>query len=568
EPIVPPVEGVVQPDASCGEPLACDTAVKVNEPGPCLKDNEPGPLGVSCDEAAQRDSHVVDVEPVASSGLAPQCETGSKDDAPDACNGVDAQIPVFVGDDLSGAFQVGNGAFPINVDDGPEPVTVDDEPLPLAAVDCEGRPIEICSQDSLDVTIVREVRATSSTRVSFLRPRVNNSPEVKITGETSCSKFDGSSYKTPETVLSKSRFNATLNSMSSMADGLYDEEGNLSNYEKCKRLNFDLGSTSQGKMVRCRRRRINRPNSFYRDFVTNECNVRFSFNKYERLYYENVLFYADDPRYSGTFIIDYGGVRVKFAEFANSMRRDAQSSVSKYDINAHCRKLFKDCHPSNCYKHYFFSTVGDYLMRSYPVAKHEQYYESAKRSFKLAHDVLDLRRASLLLFSIFYEGHWFGFVVDIRDGYFVFLDSFFEEDSDYHKTVRNILIPNFLEAWDEFIMEPFIFDKFSYHYENNLPKQERGEFFRAQHDGIFLMKYLELWDPCDNMLVKFTSRNILDIRLLYVVDMVLSKHNQLTDVNSLVEDYNTVLELKREQGMVQAQQEQQQRAQQEKQRAQ
>ncbi|TVU27336.1 hypothetical protein EJB05_29939, partial [Eragrostis curvula] len=264
----------------------------------------------------------VDVEPVASSGLAPQCDTGSKDDAPDACNRVDAQIPVFVGDDLSGAFQVGNGAFSINVDDGPEPVIVDDEPLPLAAVDCEGRPIEICSQDSPDVTIVREVCATSSTRVSFLRPRVNNSPEVQITGERSRSKFDGSSYKTPETVLSKSRFNASLNSMSSMADGLYDEEGNLSNYEKCKRLNFDLGSTSQGKMVRCRRRRINRPNSFYRDFVTNECNVRFSFNKYERLYYENVLFYADDPRYSGTFIIDYGGVRVKFAEFANSMRRD------------------------------------------------------------------------------------------------------------------------------------------------------------------------------------------------------------------------------------------------------
>ncbi|TVU27339.1 hypothetical protein EJB05_29942, partial [Eragrostis curvula] len=101
-------------------------------------------------------------------------------------------------------------------------------------------------------------------------------------------------------------------------------------------------------------------------------------------------------------------------------------------------------------------------------------------------------------------------------------------------------IPNFLEAWDEFIKEPFIFDKFSYHYENSIPKQERGDFFRAQHDGIFLMKYLELWDPCDNMLVKFTSRNILDIRLLYVVDMVLSKHNQLTDVKSLIEDYNTI----------------------------
>ncbi|TVU02400.1 hypothetical protein EJB05_52104, partial [Eragrostis curvula] len=380
----------VEPVASSGLAPECDTGSKDDAPDACNGVDAQIPVFVGDDlsGAFQVGNGAfpinVDVEPVASSGLAPQCDTGSKDDAPDACNGVDAQIPVFVGDDLSGAFQVGNGAFPINVDDGPEPVTVDDEPLPLAAVDCEGRPIEICSQDSPDVTIVREVCATSSTRVSFLRPRVNNSPEVQITGETSRSKFDGSSYKTPETVLSKSRFNASLNSMSSMADGLYDEEGNLSNYEKCKRLNFDLGSTSQGKM--------------------------------------------------------------------------------------------------------------DYLMRSYPVAKHEQYYESAKRSFKLAHDVLDLRRASL--------------------------------------------IPNFLE------------------------------FFRAQHDGIFLMKYLELWDPCDDMLVKFTSRNILDIRLLYVVDMVLSKHNQLTDVKSLIEDYNTVLELKREQGMVQAQQEQQQRAQQEKQRAQ
>ncbi|TVU39261.1 hypothetical protein EJB05_12670, partial [Eragrostis curvula] len=260
-----------------------------------------------CDEAAQRDCHVVDVEPVASSGLAPQCDTGSKDDAPDAS----PQCDTGSKDDAPDAY------------DGPEPVIV-----------------------------------------TMMNP------------------------------------------------------------------------------------------------------------------YHLLLLTVKEGQLKLTFIIDYGGVRVKFAEFANSMRRDAQSSVSKYVINAHCRKLFKDCHPSNCYKHYFFSTVGDYLMRSYPVAKHEQYYESAKRSFKLAH-VLDLRRASLLFFLY---------------------------------SMKDIV-----------------------------------NFFRAQHDGIFLMKYLELWDPCDNMLVKFTSRNILDIRLLYVVDM---------------------LELKREQGMVQAQQEQQQRGKQEKQRAQ
>ena len=65
-----------------------------------------------------------------------------------------------------------------------------------------------------------------------------------------------------------------------------------------------------------------------------------------------------------------------------------------------------------------------------------------------------------------------------------------------------------------------------------VPKQKTKQdtkqdlrFFSKYDDGIFVMKYMEIWDPCVNMMVQFSSSNINDIRIQYVGSMVFSQHN-------------------------------------------
>jgi len=45
-----------------------------------------------------------------------------------------------------------------------------------------------------------------------------------------------------------------------------------------------------------------------------------------------------------------------------------------------------------------------------------------------------------LYFPTFYEGHWFVFVVDIKDNKFVFLDSLYTEVHAYHEYVRGKMV--------------------------------------------------------------------------------------------------------------------------------
>ncbi|KAL6840378.1 hypothetical protein ACP4OV_030188 [Aristida adscensionis] len=51
-----------------------------------------------------------------------------------------------------------------------------------------------------------------------------------------------------------------------------------------------------------------------------------------------------------------------------------------------------------------------------------------------------LTSSNLLFFPLCFEKHWFLFVVDIKDQYFVFLDSYYTKDCDYQKHVRERFI--------------------------------------------------------------------------------------------------------------------------------
>ena len=47
-----------------------------------------------------------------------------------------------------------------------------------------------------------------------------------------------------------------------------------------------------------------------------------------------------------------------------------------------------------------------------------------------------------LFFPICHENHWFVFIVAIRDGYFVFLDSCFGENHYFQEKARSVIVSN------------------------------------------------------------------------------------------------------------------------------
>jgi len=96
-----------------------------------------------------------------------------------------------------------------------------------------------------------------------------------------------------------------------------------------------------------------------------------------------------------------------------------------------------------------------------------------------------------------------------------------------------------VRAWDQFIGVEWNFHEFVIHYAP-VPKRDLI-FFSKYDDGIFVMKYLELWDPCINMIQKFTSSHIPDIRVQYMNSMVFSHHNCNNDAKEMVSNHKAMV---------------------------
>lgn len=77
-----------------------------------------------------------------------------------------------------------------------------------------------------------------------------------------------------------------------------------------------------------------------------------------------------------------------------------------------------------------------------------------------------------------------------------------------------IHIPNFVRAWDEFIGIDWNFHEFVIHYAPVLKLDLK--FSSKYDDGTFVIKFLELWDLRVNLIQKFSSNNIPDIRVQYM----------------------------------------------------
>ncbi|CAL4948916.1 unnamed protein product [Urochloa decumbens] len=338
--------------------------------------------------------------------------------------------------------------------------------------------------------------------------------------------------------------NSGCDQMARQANDMYnDADAQQSRSKECGNILFHLGSSSKGQHPRSRPRRFLKPNSYFRDFETNVCTARFNFNVEEKLAYECLNFYHDKPHYSGARVINYGNVKVTYHELGSSLRRINKVSVHCHVINAFCFKLFKSNPPFRSGRHYFFSTVGDYLIGNVSdYGDHSYLKRNCKRYFEESNRCRSFQSSDHLIFPIFFEGHWFVFIAAVRDHYFVFLDPVNGEDSIYQQTARSLIIPKFIEACNEFTSSDIDFQDFVIHYAQ-VPQLDRN-FWSKFDDGIFVMKYMELWDPYVNMMVQFQSSNINDIRVKYVSDMVFSEHNKEASAKILIRDFPSMIKLR------------------------
>jgi hypothetical protein len=96
-----------------------------------------------------------------------------------------------------------------------------------------------------------------------------------------------------------------------------------------------------------------------------------------------------------------------------------------------------------------------------------------------------------------------------------------------------------LKAWDEAIGIDWNFDEFMIHHAP-VPMQDI-KFFSKFDDAVFVMKYLELWHSSVNLMEKFSSINIGEIRIQYINSMIFSAHNINIKAKETVSNHNAMV---------------------------
>ncbi|TVU49163.1 hypothetical protein EJB05_00457, partial [Eragrostis curvula] len=191
-------------------------------------------------------------------------------------------------------------------------------------------------------------------------------------------------------------------------------------------------STSGGKMPHYGPRRLVRPQKNREVYV--DPRPKFNVSSTDVSTYHAICSLASS-RWKDEHAVDIGGVHCTFQTFGESFRPDSQ--VSNFVVAVFCRHLFMkhNGHPETSKRHFFFSNIGENLMKD----PEEANYDVLQRAFKLSSKARPLHKSDMLFFPILFENHWFVFVVDIKDRRYVFLDSLHNSDDPYQQHVRNVL---------------------------------------------------------------------------------------------------------------------------------
>uniref|UniRef100_A0A0A9CH92 Ubiquitin-like protease family profile domain-containing protein n=1 Tax=Arundo donax TaxID=35708 RepID=A0A0A9CH92_ARUDO len=140
-----------------------------------------------------------------------------------------------------------------------------------------------------------------------------------------------------------------------------------------------------------------------------------------------------------------------------------------------------------------------------------------------------------LYFPIYFHGHWFVIVVQLKEKKFVIFDScirVFGEHSTYHKNVMKLFKPNFIKLWQETVIRDMGFLGFITSFAD-VPQHDVED-----DSGVFIMNFLELLEPSVNVKEKFGQSDIPNIRKKYVHDMIFYKANEEVDDVDILKNYD------------------------------
>ncbi|KAF0887530.1 hypothetical protein E2562_002259, partial [Oryza meyeriana var. granulata] len=242
-----------------------------------------------------------------------------------------------------------------------------------------------------------------------------------------------SSQDSPEVEICLERnFRSRNKAMCNISDQLYDRLNGP------KISNVHSGSPSGGKDRR------HGPSRFicaskYKESPYNELPKKIFASEIELQLFNSIVKISNVEKFKYQWAIEYTtNVRVAFTSLAALQHG---SFFDNYVINAFCRKLFLDNHPDKSKKHFFFHTCSEYFLEKWSNQYRKNQLEtSLKKSFDGANYARKINTCDYLFFPLLYNNHWFLFVVDIKNGLWIFLDSLFFEDDQFHKDVRKVLI--------------------------------------------------------------------------------------------------------------------------------
>ncbi|KAM3208383.1 hypothetical protein ACQJBY_063206 [Aegilops geniculata] len=240
---------------------------------------------------------------------------------------------------------------------------------------------------------------------------------------------------------------------------------------------------------------------------------RFPVSALERRYYAVFCRLARSERYHCMTAIIYRKVRCSYLSLGQSLMPGGH--VNNFLISVFCRKLFDDCHPSVSKKHYFFSYIGENILKYH----NKDQFKLIQNTFKSASLAKKIDACELLFFPICHCKHWFLFVVDLQNGQFVFMDSLFRKKSRYQVVVSEMLVGNFKYLWKEIVDPEYSFDNFRIVYPA-MPRQGNGN-----DCGVFVMKCMEIWTPRVVLHDYFSRVNIPNIRIQYANQLFFSSKN-------------------------------------------
>nr|TKW33395.1 hypothetical protein SEVIR_2G232200v2 [Setaria viridis] len=272
-----------------------------------------------------------------------------------------------------------------------------------------------------------------------------------------------------------------VHDMAQKADALYN--GNSNNLKSSMKTpsfsDFKGRNSSTGGKVPIRGpRRLVVPSRFLADeFITQKnkyCVSKFEIDNYKAIYY-----LASSSSSSENAVL-FGGVRCMFWSLGEYLK--SGGCVNNFVIAAFCYHLFckPKGQPNDSKRHYFSSNIS-------------------------------------LYFSIFYDDHWFLFIVDIKDSKFVFLDSYYTENDEYHVYVKEQMIPLFVFWWNKFVCVSKTFEEYELLYPR-IPRQVDS--------GVFVMIFLEYWESPRSLLANlFEEKDIPNIRIKIANDLVFSHKN-------------------------------------------